>query len=114
MSNRRSLPTGWSWRSVEEIKADSRNSVAIGPFGSRMKSDCYVPSGVPVIRGNNISDTQALTGEFVYVSESTAQGLESSAVFPGDLFFPHRGLIGRVGIVPHGGVNKYILSTSLM
>jgi len=35
---------------VDELKAKSKGAIAIGPFGSKMKSDCYVPSGVPVTR----------------------------------------------------------------
>jgi type I restriction enzyme S subunit len=79
-----------------------------------MKSDRYEATGVPVIRGNNISDTRALTGDFVYVSQATADELRASNVFPGDLVFPHRGAIGQVGIVPSDGPPRYMLSTSLM
>jgi type I restriction enzyme S subunit len=79
-----------------------------------MKSDRYVPSGVPVVRGNNISDTRSLVGDFVFVTAETADELRSSNVFPGDLFFPHRGAIGEVGIVPADGPDRYVLSTSLM
>jgi type I restriction enzyme S subunit len=30
----------WKDYSIDEIKADSNGAIAIGPFGSRMKSDC--------------------------------------------------------------------------
>jgi len=99
---------------IDAMKAPVDNSIAIGPFGSRMKADLYTPTGVPVIRGNNISDTKALTGNFVFVSEKTADQLKSCNVFPGDLVFPHRGAIGEVGIVPRDGALRYLLSTSLM
>jgi type I restriction enzyme S subunit len=105
---------GWRVYTIDQIKADTDRSIAIGPFGSRMKSDRYVPSGVPVIRGNNISDTGALAGDFVFVNGETADELKSSNVFPGDLFFPHRGAIGQVGIVPAVGPGRYVMSTSLM
>jgi type I restriction enzyme S subunit len=104
----------WRYRPVDEIKASTNGAIAIGPFGSRMKSDLYVANGVPVIRGNNISDTRALVGNFVYVTSKTADELRSSNVFPGDLFFPHRGAIGEVGIVPEHGLERYVLSSSLM
>jgi type I restriction enzyme S subunit len=107
-------PDGWRVCTVDQIKAQVERAIAIGPFGSRMKSDLYVPTGVPVIRGNNISETRALAGDFVYVTSETADELASSNVFPGDLFFPHRGAIGLVGIVPPDGPKRYVLSTSLM
>ena len=104
----------WSTWTIDEIKADQESAIAIGPFGSRLKADRYTASGVPVIRGNNISDTRSLVGDLAFVSEETADELRSSNVFPDDLVFPHRGAIGQVGIVPHGAARRYVLSTSLM
>jgi type I restriction enzyme S subunit len=107
------LPRGWQFRTVGEIAADTPRGIAIGPFGSRMKADCYVSRGVPVIRGNNISDTKTLVGEFVFISEEKADELASCNVYDGDLVFPHRGLIGEVGLLT-GTNERYVLSTSLM
>jgi len=104
----------WPLRAIDELKAKSPSAISIGPFGSRMKSDCYVASGVPVIRGNNISDTRDLVGEMVYITPDKAKELRSSIIYADDLFFPHRGAIGQVGIVPQNGVERYILSSSLM
>ncbi len=104
----------WPVRTIDEIKAKRPSAIAIGPFGSRMKSECYVPSGVPVIRGNNISDTRDLIGEMVYITPEKAAELKSSVIYPGDLFFPHRGAIGLVGIVPEEKEERYMLSSSLM
>lgn len=86
---------------------------AIGPFGSRMKSETYTQSGVPVIRGTNITGGRSFSGEWVYVSERDADQLTNCNVREGDLVFPHRGAIGEVGIVP-GDRERYLLSSSLM
>ncbi len=99
----------WRTMSVAEVAT----SVGIGPFGSRMKADRYTPSGVRVIRGNNIASSAALVGDFVHVSVATADELKSSRLVPDDLVFPHRGAIGEVGIVPSDG-HEYMMSTSLM
>jgi type I restriction enzyme S subunit len=104
----------WMTRSIEELKASSKGSIAIGPFGSRMKSDCYVPTGVSVIRGTNISDTRTLVGEMVCITPDLADKLGSAIVHADDLVFPHRGSIGLVGIVPRDGMDRYALSSSLM
>ena len=103
----------WPVVSVDDIKAPTKSSISIGPFGSRMKSDCYVDDGIPVIRGNNLSHSKSFVGDFVYISPEKADELASSNVFAGDLVFPHRGNIGEVGIVP-ADKPRYILSTSLM
>jgi type I restriction enzyme S subunit len=104
----------WARHRIDDLKAPFDGAISIGPFGSRMKADLYVEEGVPVIRGNNLSDTKEITGEFVFIDDSTADSLKSSNVFAGDLVFPHRGSIGLVGIVPSGKFERYVLSTSLM
>lgn len=103
----------WPTVALEEIAAPDKNAVAIGPFGSRMKKDLYVETGVPVIRGTNLIGSREFQGNFVYVSKSTADELCRANVFEGDLVFPHRGAIGEVGIVTKPD-QRYMLSTSLM
>jgi type I restriction enzyme S subunit len=107
------MNSGWLTITVDELRADCDSAIAIGPFGSRMKADLYVPNGVPVIRGSNISDTRTFVDDFVYVSDATADSMPACNVFANDLVFPHRGAIGEVGIVPNDG-KRYMLSTSLM
>ena len=109
----RDLPKGWQSLTIDQLKADGEGSLVIGPFGSRMKANCYVPFGVPVIRGNNLSDTCALCGDFVHISDEMADSMRSCNARADDLVFPHRGAIGEVGIVPCDG-KRYMISTSLM
>jgi type I restriction enzyme S subunit len=99
----------WRQARIDEIA----DKIAIGPFGSRMKSDCYTEAGIPVIRGTNLTGGRTFSGDWVYVSKKTADELANCNVTGGDLVFPHRGAIGEVGIVP-GDKDRYILSTSLM
>ncbi len=103
----------WEIISINDLKASRNGSIAIGPFGSRLKSDCYVSEGVRVIRGTNLMGGRELSGEFVCITDEKAAELGNSNVLENDLVFPHRGSIGEVGIVPNDG-NKYVLSSSLM
>ena len=107
------MTSEWRTVTVEEISGKWKSSMAVGPFGSRMKADLYVPTGVRVIRGNNLGRGLSLAGSFVHVSAETANSLGSSCLMPGDLVFPHRGNIGEVGLTPDDG-HRYMLSTSLM
>ena len=107
------MSSEWVSVSIGEIAGDWKSSMAVGPFGSRMKADLYVPSGVRVIRGNNLSGGREPEGDYVYVTEETADSLASCCLKPGDLVFPHRGNIGEVGITPDDGL-RYMLATSLM
>jgi type I restriction enzyme S subunit len=104
----------WHTYTIDALKANRESAISIGPFGSRMKAELYTPKGVPVIRGNNLGRSKYLSGEYVFVSDETADQLRSCNVFPEDLVFPHRGAIGEVGIVPDSEYKRYMLSTSLM
>ena len=107
------MSSEWASVSIEEIAGDWKGSMAVGPFGSRMKADLYVSAGVRVIRGNNLSGGREPEGRYVHVAKETADSLASCCLRAGDLVFPHRGNIGEVGITPNDG-HRYMLSTSLM
>jgi type I restriction enzyme S subunit len=103
----------WPVVSIDDIKAVRTGSIAIGPFGSRMKSDCYVSEGIRVVRGTNLTGGRSFSGDFVFITPGKAEELNSANLSPNDLVFPHRGAIGEVGIVPNDG-ERYVLSSSLM
>lgn len=103
----------WPRCLLKEVAAGQSGSIAIGPFGSRLKTGAYTEHGVALIRGANLAGSKFLSGDFVYISEETARGLGNANVKPWDLVFPHRGNIGAVGLVPENG-QQYALSTSLM
>lgn len=90
----------WKIKKVDEIKADISNAIAMGPFGSNIKTENFVARGVPVIRGINLSKGKLYEEEYVYITEEKADELKSSNAFPGDLVFTHRGTLGQVGIIP--------------
>jgi type I restriction enzyme, S subunit len=107
------MSSEWPTLLIGELAAKTPGALAVGPFGSRMKADLYAPSGVRVIRGNNLGAGLELKGDFVHVPPLVADGLASCCLVPGDLVFPHRGNIGEVGITPDDE-HRYMLSTSLM
>lgn len=93
---------------------DIVEDVAMGPFGSNLKVDNFIGSGVPVIRGANLNAGGFKDELFVFVSEEKAQSLKRSLACPDDLVFTHRGTIGQVGIIPHSKYPYYLVSQSQM
>ena len=79
-----------------------------------MKADTYTQTGVPVVRGNNLTGRPGFFGDLVFVSEATASRFVRCLAKPGDLVFPHRGAIGEVGLVVKQGFDHWMLSTSMM
>ena len=102
----------WSEVPLSELAASSPAAIAIGPFGSSMTAETYTESGMKVVRGQDIGSGRDLEfKEQVFVGEETVIRLRRSVVRQGDLVLPHRGAIGRVGIV---GSEDLMLSTSMM
>ncbi len=104
------IPKGWRIVQIEDIAA----RVAMGPFGSRITTDNFFASGVPVIRGSNLV-AGFNENEFVYVTSEKADELRSANAFPEDIVFTHRGTLGQVGFIPKSAASpRYVVSQSQM
>jgi type I restriction enzyme S subunit len=104
----------WRKQTIADIAAPSKNALVGGPFGSNLVSRDYTPSGVPVIRGQNMGFGRWVSGEFVFISEDKAEDLSANIARPGDLVFTQRGTLGQVAIVPPASFDRYIISQSQM
>ena len=109
---------GWEQVTVGELAAPVKNALVGGPFGSNLGSKDYVPSGVPVIRGQNLEPGPWVAGEFVFVTSAKARTLSANLARPGDLVFTQRGNTvlhgGQVAIVPEDHYDQYLVSQSQM
>jgi type I restriction enzyme, S subunit len=106
------MSSQWTTRYVEDISSSHARAIAIGPFGSALKATDYCASGVPVVRGQDIREGRSLASESrAHVPEEFAAKFPACLVSDGDLVFPHRGAIGRVGIVED---ETCLLSSSMM
>ena len=104
------IPAGWRVVKVEEIA----DRISMGPFGSRITTDNFVDSGVPVIRGGNLVNGFNEKA-FVFLTEEKANELKSSNAFSEDIVFTHRGTLGQVGFIPtHSQYPRYVVSQSQM
>jgi len=90
---------------------DLIKDIAMGPFGSNLKVDNFIESGVPVVKGGNLYSYE-VGGNFSFVSEKKAQSLKRSLAYPDDIVITHRGTLGQVSIVPRNGFPYYLASQS--
>ena len=100
------------WRNVSI--EDIASKIAMGPFGSDIKTDNFVHAGVPVIRGGNLTSGRFHGAGFVFLTEEKADELANANAFPGDLVFTHRGTLGQIGLVPAAPFKRYVVSQSQM
>jgi type I restriction enzyme, S subunit len=106
----------WPTSKLVEIAAKKRWALNGGPFGSKLSTKHYSDSGVPVIRGTNLSgDARFSFDDFVWVSEEKANELLPNNAHPGDLIFTQRGTMGQVGLIPlDAPFRRFVISQSQM
>ena len=94
--------TGWPLVSVDDIADRSANAMATGPFGSAISSRFFRPTGVPVVRGSNLSiDPEVRFNDqgLVFLDPEKAAEFSRSVVREGDLIFTCWGTINQVGLL---------------
>jgi type I restriction enzyme, S subunit len=112
MSFDAALPDGWHWATLDDVRAQGK-SVVSGPFGSNIGSRFFVASGVPVIRGSNLTTgmDRFREDEFVFLTPEKAAEFTSCEAISDDLIFTAAGTIGQVGLIPKTcKYPKYIIS----
>ena len=80
--------------------ADIAERIAMGPFGSNIKVENFVPSGVPVLNGANLTGFKLKEDSFNYVTEQKAEELKNSLVCRNDIVVTHRGTLGQIVYIP--------------
>ena len=89
------------------------DEIAMGPFGSNIKVECYVPSGVPVLNGSNLTGFTLTEETFNYVTPEKADSLKRAVASRGDIIITHRGTLGQIVYIPEDSKHeKYVISQS--
>ena len=92
---------------------DVIEEIAMGPFGSNIKVDCFVSSGVPVLNGSNLMGFTLAEESFNYVTSEKATSLRRAVASRGDVIVTHRGTLGQIAYIPADSkYEKYVISQS--
>jgi type I restriction enzyme S subunit len=101
------VPTGWRVGTIESVA----ERVGMGPFGSNIKVETFVETGVPVISGQHLKQTLVEDNTFNFVTIEHANRLSKSCVQHGDVIFTHAGSIGQVSMLHTASLfERYVLS----
>ena len=93
------LSTKWRMVTLNEVAAPVQNAIVDGPFGSNLKLDDYVPEGVPVLQGKNITDDTFRWLDVRFIPSRKAEELKRSSVRIGDILMVKIGSIGYSAIL---------------
>ena len=101
------MTSEWPILKIEDLA----ERVGMGPFGSSIKVDTFVESGVPIISGEHLHEITLTEKKFRFITEAHSVQLSKSNVFRGDVIFTHAGTIGQVSVIPEDSkYEKYALS----
>lgn len=104
--------------SLEALAVPSPNAMATGPFGSSIGAKTFRTSGIPVIRGSNLSadvGNRLIDENLVFIDEELAKQFKRSQVFANDLIFTCWGTINQVGIIDsRSKYSRYVISNKQM
>ena len=93
--------------------ADLIDEIAMGPFGSNIKVDCFVDKGIPVLNGSNLEGFELSEKSFRYVTEEKADSLKKANAYKGDVVITHRGTLGQIVYIPKTAQrDRYVISQS--
>lgn len=87
--------------------------ISMGPFGSNIKVDCFVDSGIPVLNGSNLDGFVLKEDSFRYVTKEKADSLGRANAYRGDVIITHRGTLGQIVFIPESSkYDRYVISQS--
>ncbi len=89
------------------------DEIAMGPFGSNIKVECFVDEGIPVLNGSNLEGYELSEKSFRYVTEEKADSLNKANAHKGDVVITHRGTLGQIVYIPETSKHdRYVISQS--
>lgn len=95
------------------IMKDLISEISMGPFGSNIKVECFVDSGIPVLNGSNLTGYALNEASFRYVTEEKADSLRKANAYRGDIVITHRGTLGQIVFIPRDSkYDRYVISQS--
>jgi type I restriction enzyme S subunit len=110
--------TKWERVTIADLASPHPHALATGPFGSAISAKNFVDTGVPVIRGSNLSlDVGVRLNDdgLAFLSEAKAAEFRRSVARRGDLIFTCWGTIGQVGLIDErSAYPEYIVSNKQM
>ena len=98
----------WQTGKIDDVS----EKVGIGPFGSSIRVNTFVPDGIPIISGQHLRRVKIDEAPgFNFITKEHAQRLANANVQRGDVVFTYAGNIGQASYIPEDSqFERYIIS----
>jgi type I restriction enzyme, S subunit len=107
------IPLSWRVTSLGTLGPLGSPVLRTGPFGSSLKGEDWVDSGIPVITIGSLGEGFLDYSELLFVSESKAAALDAYRVEEGEIVFSRVADVGR-SVVVRLEHNGWVMSSNLM
>jgi len=87
--------------------------VQTGPFGSQLKAEEYTIEGIPVVMPKDIKSGYLTEISIARISTAKANSLKKHSITIGDIIFPRRGDLRRIGVARYDN-NGWICGTGCL
>jgi type I restriction enzyme S subunit len=105
---------GFEIRTLNDFYIDPKNGTKCGPFGSALKKNEYVKSGVPVWNMDNISTDGRFKPEIgLWITDDKYEELKAYSTINGDVIISRAGTVGKMCVLSSKHT-KSIISTNLI
>ena len=106
------LPQGWEMKILGDILSSDKYAIKRGPFGSMLKKDFFVDSGIRVFEQYNPINQDSNWKRY-FVTQQKFKELESFKAGAGDLLISCSGTLGKILELPKG-VEVGIINQALL
>lgn len=93
------IPSKWNVKKLKDCVSSEKNAVVDGPFGTQMKIEDYVLSGIPVYEMEQLNNLFIVDECKHYISKEKFETVKRSSVKNGDIIISKTGTLGLLGIV---------------
>ena len=85
------LPKGWTLAELRHVVENPKKDIVDGPFGSNLKANEYIDTGIPVLKIQNIKANQFINKNIRFIKERKAKELNRHSFRSGDLIITKLG-----------------------
>lgn len=109
----RSASEGASQFRIDQLAPHGERALRTGPFGSKLKAECFAPEGIPIINISAIGDIGVDEKGLLFLKRSVVDRFRSYLVRSGDLVFSRVAEIGRCMLID-GNYAGSMISSNLI
>lgn len=110
--NSRLKPKSFENIPFEDLVIAEKEGIRRGPFGSTLRKEYFVDSGIKVYEQSNVIRNDFNRGSY-FIEEDKFKKLKMFEIHPGDILISCSGTVGKVAVVPEG-IEKGIMNQALL